>query len=117
MGSLTLRPLLIAQTPQHLLQAIKAITSPSFPPPQVSRLLAPLLRALRNLLVSTADLLWGHMWGVGAEKKVVSTGIVEAESSESHNPYHGKGKAVLGRGQFWEVQASASLNMIFEVRP
>jgi hypothetical protein len=39
-------------------------------------MLPPLLRALRNMLGATADAVWGHMWGVGTEQKVVGTGLV-----------------------------------------
>lgn len=59
--------------PEHLLALIRQL-----PPdhPASARTLPPLLRALRNILGATADAVWGHMWGVGTEQKVVGTGLV-----------------------------------------
>ena len=112
-GPLTIRPLLQAATPNHLLLLIRSISNSASPPTSVNRLLPALLRALRNLLITTADLVWGHMWGVGAEKKVVSTGLVgEAPSTKEST---GKGKAVAGKGRSWKVEAARALGSCFEV--
>jgi hypothetical protein len=110
-GTLTVRPLLLAQTPAHLLHLVRDLSSASLPHAQLHRLLPPVIRALRNILVSTADLVWGHMWGVGAERKVVDTGLVGLNSSSGL----GKGKSVLGRGRTWTSEAVRALGLIFEV--
>lgn len=71
--------------------------------------MAALMRALRNVLVSTADIFWGHMWGVGAEKKVVGTGLV------GDVPMSSKSKLGSGKGRTWKVDAMRSLNLMYEV--
>ncbi|WWD22052.1 hypothetical protein CI109_106540 [Kwoniella shandongensis] len=112
-GNLTLRPLLIAETPSHLLNLISSLTSTdSTPNKYIDRLLPQLLRALRNILVSTADMVWGHMWGVGAERKVVGTGLVGVDIISEVDA--GKGKEVPGRNKAWKVEAVRSLGLIFE---
>jgi len=52
------------------------------------------------------------MWGVGAEPKVVVTGLVGNQSS-STGGY--KGKAVEGKGRIWRGEAIRALTMVFEV--
>ncbi|KAK8846743.1 hypothetical protein IAR55_005830 [Kwoniella newhampshirensis] len=112
-GDLTLRPLLVANTPSHLLGLISALTlSTSLSDRYVHRLLPQLLRALRNLLVSTADMVWGHMWGVGAERKVVGTGLVGMDIMSEADAR--KGKEVPGRNKAWKVEAIRSLGLVFE---
>jgi hypothetical protein len=121
-GSLTLRPLLLSSAPSRLISLIRTLTSPSFPSVHAAKLLPPVLRALRNLLVSTADLVWGHMWGVGAERRVVATGLVGMDLNEEHEAAgvagaagQGKGKGVAGKGEAWKGQASSALGLVFEV--
>lgn len=110
-GSLTLRALLTNSAPAHLLNSIKSLTSDSVTSSHISQLIPPLLRALRNLLVSTADLAWGHIWGVGAERKVVSTGLVGEETS---SPTETKGKR-LPQVKGWKAETRQALSLIFEV--
>lgn len=109
-GSLTLRPLLSNSTAAHLLGLIKSLSNAPLDP-RFDRLIPPLLRALRNLLVSTADLAWGHMWGVGAERKVVGTGLV---GEDTLREAEGKREGVP-RGRRWRVEASRALALVFEV--
>ncbi|RSH90252.1 hypothetical protein EHS25_001586 [Saitozyma podzolica] len=94
---------------------------PFLPSVHAAKLLPPVLRALRNLLVSTADLVWGHMWGVGAERRVVATGLVGMDLNEEHEAAgvagaagQGKGKGVAGKGEAWKGQASSALGLVFE---
>lgn len=105
-GSLTIRPLLLSHTPARLLHLIRALLDISLPQHQLTRILPPVVRALRNILVSTADLTWGHMWGVGAERKVVGTGLVGSVPT-------GKGKEVDNRA--WKGEAQRALSLVFEV--
>ncbi|WVW78739.1 hypothetical protein I302_100699 [Kwoniella bestiolae CBS 10118] len=108
-GNLTLRPLLLSSTPSSLLTLITSLTTPSesqIPTKQLDRILPHLLRALRNILVSTADMVWGHMWGVGAERKVIGTGLVGEQEVDT------KGKQAVGKG--WKGEASKALSLIFE---
>ena len=63
------------------------------------------------MLVSTADLTWGHMWGVGTERKVVSTGLVGEDIPDEVEV---KGKRVP-RPQKWRIEANRALGLIFEV--
>ena len=57
--------------------------------------------------------MWGHMWGVGAEKKVVGTGLVGEEAiSESVGM---KGKTVTGKSRSWRIEATRALSLCFEV--
>jgi hypothetical protein len=53
------------------------------------------------------------MWGVGAERKVVSTGLVGDISGARES--NGKGKAVAGKGRSWKVEAGRALGSCFEV--
>ena len=87
-------------------------TTQNIPPTTRQRLLASLLRAIRNLSVTTADLVWGHMWGVGAEKKVVGTGLVGDDLALETG---GKGKEVVGKGKNWRVEAIRALSSCFVV--
>ncbi|WWD00304.1 hypothetical protein V866_007215 [Kwoniella sp. B9012] len=109
-GHLTLQPLLLSSTPSTLLTLIISLTTSSpthIPERQLDRILPHLLRALRNILVSTADMIWGHMWGVGAERKVVGTGLVgEQEIADT------KGKQAVGKG--WKGEAIKALSLVFE---
>ena len=110
-GSLTLRPLLFHTAPERIIRLIRTLNDPQTPISHSNRLIAPLVRALRNVLFSTADLSWGQMWGVGAEKKVVSTGLLGYELIPAPE---GKGKATdLELG--WRNHANRALAMVFEV--
>jgi hypothetical protein len=116
-GPVTIRPLLQASAPAHLLRLIKSLaqTPSGAPSSSTNKLLPPLLRALRNLLVTTADLVWGHLWGVGAEKRVISTGLFGDEVPDGETS--GKGKAVAGKTRSWRAEGVHSLGLCFEVRP
>ncbi|TXT11159.1 hypothetical protein VHUM_01910 [Vanrija humicola] len=109
-GSLTLRPLLAARVPDKILAVIRAL--PPSPGqslhPGARRMLPPLLRALRNVLGATADAVWGHMWGVGAEQKVVGTGLV-GEDIITPARVGPKGNVAA-----WKAEASAALVLVFE---
>lgn len=109
-GSLTLRPLLAARVPETILAVIRALPpSPEHPlHPGARRMLPPLLRALRNVLGATADAVWGHMWGVGGEHKVVGTGLV-GEDVITPARVGPKGNAAV-----WKAEASAALVLVFE---
>ena len=82
--------------------------------PQAAKLVPSLLRALRNVLISTADLVWGHMWGVGAERKTIDTGLLIKETSSSSHSVKGKEPEAKGNGA-WAAEASRSLSLVFEV--
>lgn len=114
-GPLTIRPLLAVNAPSALFNLIRHLSSSKtpLPRPTLVRILPSLLKALRNLLVTTADLVWGHMWGVGAEKKVVGTGLVGVESGVE--TIGGKGKGVVGKVQNWREDAIRALGLSFEV--
>ena len=70
-----------------------------------SKLLSALLKALRNLLVSAADLAWGHVNGVVVPRKIVSTGLGLLPS----------GKGTADAGDLGGVLTSA-LEVPYEVR-
>lgn len=108
-GPITLRSLLNAGTSSKLLSLIKSLQSSNLPESQIVRILPSILRALRNVLVTTADLVWGHMWGVGAEKKVVGTGLVGEDVVAG-----ARGKN-SGKGRSWRVDATRALSLCFEV--
>ncbi|ORX34369.1 armadillo-type protein [Kockovaella imperatae] len=114
-GPLTLRPLLAAEVPAHLLNLVNSINRRSVGSPTSSgtRLLAPVLRALRNILVSTADTIWGQPWGVGVERKVVDTGLMREEDEQSVQSRKGKGVA-SSKGPEWSDMVSQTLPLIFE---
>ena len=79
-GSLTIRQLLEARAAEELLSLVRRLADrSSF---ASTNLGVSALRALRNILVSTADITWGNMWGVGRERSVVGTGLVGPESDE-----------------------------------
>ncbi|WWC87229.1 uncharacterized protein L201_002117 [Kwoniella dendrophila CBS 6074] len=126
-GNLTLQPLLSSSTPSSLLKLITSLIQPSsnipqIPQKQLDKILPHLLRALRNVLVSTADMVWGHMWGVGAEKKVIGTGLVGLDVGSTHTEYgspsNGKGKQPIGNGRDTRSRlkgdASGALSLVFE---
>lgn len=112
-GDLTIRPLIIASAPARFLSLIRSVSATHINAPS-DKILPALLRGLRNILVATADLVWGHMWGVGAERKVVSTGLVGSESIQTDSP---KGKGVAGKSTRWKGEANRALGLIFEVCP
>jgi hypothetical protein len=73
------------------------------------------LRALRNILVSTADITWGNMWGVGRERSVVGTGLVGPESDARDRDVRmmlsgGDEAASIG-----EREGKRILSLVFEV--
>lgn len=97
-------------------------------PSTASKVLPSLTRALRNLLLATADLVWGHIWGVGSETEVVSTGLVGLDEDQgARSDLRGltgidedggspRDKALEG---LWEgetaLAASLTLGLVFEV--
>lgn len=103
-GALTLRPLLAEGVPAKLLQLVREVQPDSV---SQSRLLSLLLRALRNILGATADAVWGHMWGVGVEQKVVGTGLV---GDDVLLPARARGKQ---RAATWMANANAALSLVF----
>ena len=64
------------------------------------------------MLVSTADLTWGHMWGVGKDRRVVSTGLVGEDVADDGSEVKGKR---VPRPQKWRIEANQALGLIFEV--
>lgn len=77
--------------------------------------------------ISIADVVWGHMWGVGFEQKVVGTGLIGMDiDDEQPAAGHvvavldkGKGKAKIGsfgEGSSWKSEARQALSLVFEVR-
>ncbi|KAE8540327.1 hypothetical protein D1P53_003272 [Cryptococcus gattii VGV] len=105
-GNLTLRPIITNNTPARLLHLIHPLVHTQ-QHRSAQRQLTALLRALRNVLVATADMVWGHVWGVGAEKKVVGTGLV-GENILRETP------ADRSRDKHWRNDAIAALTIIFE---
>lgn len=103
-GALTLRPLLAEGVPGALLELVRWLPGHATAP----RLLPALLRALRNVLGSTAEVLWGHMWGVGAEQKVVGTGLV---GDDVLRPARVRSKAKAAQ---WRSDAANALVLVFE---
>jgi len=77
-GSLTIRQLLEARAAEELLGLVRRLADKSSV--NSTNLVVSALRALRNILISTADITWGNMWGVGRERSVVGTGLVGPES-------------------------------------
>lgn len=106
-GNLTLRPIITNNTPARLLHLIHPLVHTQ-QHRSTQRQLTALLRALRNVLVATADMVWGHVWGVGAEKKVVGTGLV-GENILRETP------ADRSRDKHWRNDAIAALTIVFEV--
>lgn len=106
-GNLTLRPIITNNTPARLLHLIHPLVHTQ-QHRTAQRQLTALLRALRNVLVATADMVWGHVWGVGAEKKVVGTGLV-GENILRETP------ADRSRDKHWRNDAIAALTIVFEV--
>lgn len=110
-GSPAVKPLIFADAPARLLDLISATKDV----PAASRLLPHILRALRNILVATADVTWGHLRGVVVPQKIVKTGLEDADdTSESPVPRSPKGKEVVGRD--WKTEARQALGLVFEVR-
>lgn len=123
-----MRPLLLSQAPTRLLNCIRATSnSRRLSASDRVRLLSALLRALRNVLVATADLVWGYMRGVSLRRRVVDTGLAgpgESRVSEAGDTGGGataakkaKGKEVdrgPGGGGGKEMAAGV-LSMVFEV--
>lgn len=105
-GTLTIRPLLLAHTPARLLDQVRCLTKSTLP--QVPRILSTVVRSLRNVLLATIDLIWGHAYGVEMERKVVGTGLVGVMV------VGGKDKAI-GRESLLEAEAIEALDSIFEV--
>lgn len=110
-GPLTLRPLVLAQVPNRLLALVHSLSQTPLSKSQQIKVLPSVLRALRNILVSAADAVWGHVWGVGAERKVVGTGLVGEDIGE----VVGKGKGVSMGGHEWRIEAVSAMRSIFEV--
>lgn len=110
-GPLTLRPLVLAQAPTTLIELVRALDQTFISKSQQTKVLSSVLRALRNILVSAADLVWGHQWGVGAERKVVGTGLIGLSQGEEN----GKGKGVEGTDDVWRLEATNALTSVFEV--
>jgi hypothetical protein len=113
-GSLTTFQLLKASTPERLLRLIREITSD--PSPKAANLISAALRALRNVLISTADEAWGEMWGSRQEKRVVGTGLVGPEEghvriAEDGSTGEGSSKRRSRAVQLYE----AELGMVFRV--
>lgn len=72
------------------------------------------------MLVSTADLVWGYMWGVSLQRRPVDTGLIGPGSEADENgSTRGKGKGVEKRstagGLKGRSMAVDVLTMIFEV--
>lgn len=127
-GPLTLAPLIRSDAAARLLDLIRTIPAAAPGPLTSSKVLPSLTRALRNLLLATADLVWGHIWGVGSETEVVSTGLVgldedQGARSDSHDltgidegGSSPRDKALQG---LWEgetaLAASSTLGLVFEV--
>lgn len=109
-GSLTLRPLMLARAPTIFIKLINTLTQ-SLSKAQELKVLPSVMRALRNILVSGADIIWGHQWGVGAERKVVGTGLVGQDVSEGND----KGKTVPWKEDTWRYEATSAMASIFEV--
>ncbi|OXG88902.1 hypothetical protein C345_02493 [Cryptococcus neoformans A2-102-5] len=105
-GNLTLRPIITNNAPARLLHLIHPLVHTQ-QHPSAHRQLTALLRALRNVLVATADMVWGHVWGVGAEKKVVGTGLV-GENVLRETP------ADRSRDKYWRNDAMTALTIVFE---
>lgn len=112
---LTLPCLLLAHLPARLMELIASLAASTAPPREanfiLSKVLPSLLRALRNVLTASADAIWGHMWGVGVERKVIATGLVGYGS--------GPAKASKGKGkessEAWRPEAKSVLGLVFEV--
>ena len=113
-GSLTVKPLILAGVDVCLLDTI---SRPSTSPParefQTDAHIVHVARALRNLLVSTADLMWGSVWGIGGEKKVVSTGI--RSDGTVVNAEREREARVTGKDRDWRRLAHKALKAPFEV--
>lgn len=103
-GALTLRPLLGERVPARLVGVVRTLPANH---PAASRMLPPILRGLRNVLGATADAVWGHMWGVGAEQKVVGTGLV---GDDVLRP----ARVRKGRASQWRADAVSALGIVFE---
>lgn len=106
-GNLTLRPIITNNAPARLLHLIHPLVHTQ-QHPSAHRQLTALLRALRNVLVATADMVWGHVWGVGAEKKVVGTGLVGGNVLRET-------PADRSRDKYWRNDAMTALTIVFEV--
>jgi hypothetical protein len=106
-GTLTIRPILLAGAPARLLDQVRQLVQSTSS--QAPKVLSSVMRALRNVLVSTADLVWGHAYGVEMEKKVVGTGLVGMVMD------NGKGKAAPGRESLLENEAIKALDSVFDV--
>ncbi|WVO15817.1 hypothetical protein L204_103479 [Cryptococcus depauperatus] len=102
-GPFALQPLIHSDTPFRLLHLIHHLT-------QVKRPDSPLpylLRALRNILVSTADILWGHTWASNTDKQMVGTGLVEEDIVREVN-------RIRQIESQWKANASKSLELVFQ---
>lgn len=113
-GTLTLRPLLLSQAPARLLHLIHSTSTSSISANDRVRLLSAALRALRNVLVATADLVWGYMWGVGMQRRVVTTGLGDSNTLAGDYRMKGKGKEV-DKVEGTRGIATDSLAMVFDV--
>lgn len=111
-GRITLRPLILARAPTSLLDLVRATSTSGLTALQQAKLLPSVLRALRNVMVSAADAVWGHAWGVAAELKLVGTGLVGPMEEDE---VIGKGKGYSGRDGAWRQEAFLALKSICEV--
>lgn len=103
---------MLAQVPASLLELVRGLLQTRLSKLQESKVLPSVLRALRNILVSAADAVWGHVWGVGAERKVIGTGLVGGDLKHVAE----KGKGVSVRKDVWRYEATKALSSVFEVR-
>ena len=112
-GSLTIRQLLEARAAEELLGLVRRLADKSSV--SSTNLVVSALRALRNVLVSTADFTWGNMWGVGRESSVVGTGLVgpgsDARNQDVRMTASGGDEAVI----IGEREGKRILGLVFEV--
>jgi hypothetical protein len=115
-GSLTIRQLLEAGAPSRLLHLVRNLSDQ--PSTSTTALIVSALRALRNVLISTADMTWGNTWGVGRERHVVGTGLVGPESygrdrnAQVISPSASRATSLSSTG---DAVGKRALGLVFEV--